>query len=252
MKPTNGPRWCRRTRTGHPSVAPVARRQQCRRRSGHGDGANHIRDGRGRAERTGDQRGQAEDAAADGDVDDRRREAERADGAQEGSPVVCAAGESEADTTRSLTFASSRIHRVLCRGHARPLGYLAGHLSDTPAIPGDTPVLAAMGCRIGDGSPVNVSAMAMSPHVGAHADAPLHYGADAPAIGAVDLDPFLGRCRVIHAIDRGPLVTPAHLDHARQRSAGERPDADMREGANSVVPPTSRHLRRTRSPGSRR
>ena len=30
-------------------------------------------------------------------------------------------------------------------------------------------------------------------------------GATRAAIGAVDLDPFLGRCRVIHAIDKGPL-----------------------------------------------
>ena len=85
---------------------------------------------------------------------------------------------------------------------------------DTPTFPGDTPYSQRWVSRIGDASPVNVSAMAMSPHVGAHADAPLHYGADAAAIAAVDLYPFLGRCRVIHAIDRGPLVTPAHLSHA--------------------------------------
>src|SRR4029453_19184966 len=36
----------------------------------------------------------------------------------------------------------------------------------------------------------------------------------APAIGAMDLDPFLGRCRVIHAIDKGPLITRSHLEHA--------------------------------------
>lgn len=68
--------------------------------------------------------------------------------------------------------------------------------------------------QIGPGCPVNVSAITLSPHLGAHADAPLHYGTDAAAIGAVNLDPFLGRCRVIHAIDKGPLVTPAHLAHA--------------------------------------
>ncbi len=28
------------------------------------------------------------------------------------------------------------------------------------------------------------------------------------------LDPYLGPCRVIHAIDRGPLVLPEHLAHA--------------------------------------
>ncbi len=54
----------------------------------------------------------------------------------------------------------------------------------------------------------------MSPHLGAHADAPLHYGRDAAAIGDVDLAPFLGPCRVIHAIGKGPLITPGHLEHA--------------------------------------
>ena len=54
----------------------------------------------------------------------------------------------------------------------------------------------------------------MSPHLGAHADAPLHFGRDASAIGHVDLLPFLGPCRVIHAIDRGALIRPEHLSHA--------------------------------------
>ena len=84
----------------------------------------------------------------------------------------------------------------------------------TPAFPGDTTYQQRWTAEIGPGCPVNVSAITMSPHLGAHAAAPLHYGKDAPAIGAVDLDPFLGRCRVIHAIDKGALVTKAHLEHA--------------------------------------
>jgi len=56
----------------------------------------------------------------------------------------------------------------------------------------------------------------LSPHTGAHADAPLHYSADGAAVGALDLAPFLGRCRVIHAIGCGPLVTWQHLQHALQ------------------------------------
>jgi arylformamidase len=67
---------------------------------------------------------------------------------------------------------------------------------------------------IGPGCPVNVSAITLSPHVGAHADAPLHYDNDGAAIGAVALDAFLGPCRVIHAIGRGPLITWEHIAHA--------------------------------------
>ena len=84
----------------------------------------------------------------------------------------------------------------------------------TPAFPGDTTYQQRWSAEIGPGCPVNVSAITLSPHLGAHADAPLHYGRNAAAIGEVDLDPFLGPCRVIHAINKGALITRAHLEHA--------------------------------------
>jgi arylformamidase len=86
--------------------------------------------------------------------------------------------------------------------------------SATPAFPGDNAYQQRWSAEIGPGCPVNVSAITLSPHLGAHADAPLHYAGDAAAIGHVDLDPFLGPCRVIHAIDKGALITRAHLEHA--------------------------------------
>jgi arylformamidase len=82
---------------------------------------------------------------------------------------------------------------------------------DTPAFPGDTVYAQRWTAEIGPGCPVNVSAITMSPHLGAHADAPLHYGRDASPIGHVDLDPFLGPCLVMHAIGLGPLIRPEHL-----------------------------------------
>jgi len=88
---------------------------------------------------------------------------------------------------------------------------------DSPLFPGDTGYSQQWTAQIGPGCPVNLSAITMSPHIGAHADAPLHYGPGAPAIGAVDLAPYLGACRVIHAIDCGPLVRPEHLAHASER-----------------------------------
>jgi arylformamidase len=86
----------------------------------------------------------------------------------------------------------------------------------TPVFPGDTPYSQQWTAQIGPGCPVNVSAITMSAHLGAHADAPLHYSAaaDALPIGAVDLDPFLGPCRVIHAFARAVLITPDDLRHA--------------------------------------
>jgi arylformamidase len=87
---------------------------------------------------------------------------------------------------------------------------------DSPLFPGDEPYVQRWTARIGPDCPVNLSAITLSPHTGAHADAPLHYGDDAPAIGALALEPYLGPCRVIHAIGCGPLVLPEHLAHAVQ------------------------------------
>jgi len=84
----------------------------------------------------------------------------------------------------------------------------------SPVFPGDTPYSQQWCATISPQCPVNVSAITLSPHVGAHADAPLHYAADGAAIGAVDLDTFLGPCRVIHAIGQGPLLLWQHLEHA--------------------------------------
>jgi arylformamidase len=83
-----------------------------------------------------------------------------------------------------------------------------------PVFPGDTAYTQQWVARIGPGCPVNVSALTLSPHIGAHADAPLHYDDAGAAIGEVPLKPYLGPCRVIHAIGCGPLVTMAHLAHA--------------------------------------
>ncbi|WP_370679291.1 arylformamidase [Comamonas sp. GB3 AK4-5] len=84
----------------------------------------------------------------------------------------------------------------------------------SPVFPGDTPYSQQWCATIGPDCPVNVSAIHLSPHVGAHADAPLHYDPQGASIGAVDLEPFLGRCRVIHAMGCGPLVQWQHIEHA--------------------------------------
>lgn len=82
----------------------------------------------------------------------------------------------------------------------------------SPLFPGDTAYSQQWTAALGPGCPVNLSAITMSPHIGAHADAPLHYANGAATIGQVDLAPYLGPCRVIHAIGCGPLVRIAHLE----------------------------------------
>ena len=74
----------------------------------------------------------------------------------------------------------------------------------SPVFPGDAPFEQRWVATLSADCPVNVSSLTLSPHTGAHADAPLHYSADGAAVGALDLAPFLGRCRVVHVIDCGP------------------------------------------------
>jgi arylformamidase len=81
----------------------------------------------------------------------------------------------------------------------------------TPVWPGDTPVGIERVWRMEAGSPVNVGRLTLSPHTGAHTDAPLHYDAEGAAIGAVPLDAYLGPCRVIHCIGATPVVTPEQM-----------------------------------------
>ena len=99
--------------------------------------------------------------------------------------------------------------------NARPLWDISQPVhAGSPVFPGDTPYSQQWCATIGTGCPVNVSAITLSPHVGAHADAPLHYDENGATIGDVSLDAFLGPCRVVHAIGCGPLITWEHIAHA--------------------------------------
>ncbi|HWL29040.1 MAG TPA: arylformamidase [Burkholderiaceae bacterium] len=80
--------------------------------------------------------------------------------------------------------------------------------AQAPVFPGDTPYSQRWSATLGPGCPVNVSQITMSPHVGAHADAPLHYSADGKAAGRLPLAPFIGPCRVIHCMHGRALITP--------------------------------------------
>jgi arylformamidase len=86
--------------------------------------------------------------------------------------------------------------------------------ADAPVFPGDTRYAQQWAATIGPGCPVNVSTITLSPHTGAHADAPLHYDTAGVAVGMLDLGPYLGPCRVIHAIGCGALVQWRHIEHA--------------------------------------
>lgn len=82
---------------------------------------------------------------------------------------------------------------------------------ELPVWPGDTAFKHERTWRIEDGSPVNVSALTMSTHSGAHADAPLHYSKDAPDIAEVELEPYLGECLVVDARGSGCAIEVSDL-----------------------------------------
>ena len=84
--------------------------------------------------------------------------------------------------------------------------------ANSPIFPGDEAFSLRWTARLTPDCPVNLSAVTTSPHVGAHADAPLHYSNEGNSIDAVDLNDYLGPCRVIHAIGVS-LVEPVHLQH---------------------------------------
>lgn len=115
----------------------------------------------------------------------------------------------------------------------------------SPVFPGDARYEQRWAASLGPGCPVNVSTITLSPHTGAHADAPLHYDADGAAIGAIALDPYLGPCRVIHAIGCGALIEWHHLEHRVDASLPprvlvrtyERMPVDRWDGALSAYAP---------------
>ncbi len=63
--------------------------------------------------------------------------------------------------------------------------------------PGDTPLTREIRTDIARGDDLTLSTLRTTVHVGAHADAPSHYGAGAPAIDELPLDLYLGPCQVL-------------------------------------------------------
>lgn len=67
----------------------------------------------------------------------------------------------------------------------------------TPEWPGDTPWSCGWTANIATGSSVNLSSVTASPHVGTHADAPLHVRDGWPGSHELPLEAFYGPVRVI-------------------------------------------------------
>src|SRR5215207_2891002 len=94
--------------------------------------------------------------------------------------------------------------------------------SSTPPWPEDTPFSCRWTWAMAEGASVNVSAITSSPHVGTHADAPLHVHEGWPGAHELPLDVFHGQALVVDVSDaRGP-ISLADLDARAQLSGVER------------------------------
>jgi len=89
----------------------------------------------------------------------------------------------------------------------------------TPAVtahlavwPGDTPPSREVLADLKRGDNITLSTLRATVHLGAHADAPSHYGRDAASIESRSLDLYLGRCRVVRIpATRGTRIPPSAI-----------------------------------------
>lgn len=76
----------------------------------------------------------------------------------------------------------------------------------TPEWPGDTPYACRWASSIAKGESVNVSAVIASPHVGTHADAPLHVRDGWPGSHELPLEAFVGAASVIDVTSHAGVI----------------------------------------------
>jgi arylformamidase len=91
----------------------------------------------------------------------------------------------------------------------------------TPQWPGDTPYSCGWLSTIAGGGTVNVSSINTSPHVGTHADAPLHVRDGWPGAHELSLDAFIGLATVVDVSAFGAEISIDMLD-------GVSPEGDTR------------------------
>jgi arylformamidase len=102
----------------------------------------------------------------------------------------------------------------------------------TPEWPGDTPFSCGWIARRADGESVNLSEFTCSPHVGTHADAPLHVEDGWPGAEALPLSAFVGTAYVLDAQGAGAVLS---LEWMQQQFAGEAPERLLVHTGRSVA-----------------
>ena len=115
--------------------------------------------------------------------------------------------------------------------------------------PGDTPPSREVLLDMKKGANLTLSSLHATVHLGAHTDAPSHYGADAESIDQRDLELYLGPCHVMRVdVGRNETIRPVHLsgDPAAERilfATGTFPDpTDFNEDFAALSSDLVEHL----------
>jgi arylformamidase len=93
----------------------------------------------------------------------------------------------------------------------------------TPPWPGDTPFSCEWTWLIANGASVNVSSLTASPHVGTHADAPLHVRDGWPGAEELPLESFFGAAFVVDVTEEEDEISLEALT----RALGREPDRTL-------------------------
>jgi arylformamidase len=112
----------------------------------------------------------------------------------------------------------------------------------TPEWPGDVPYACGWTCTIAGGAPFNLSTITLSPHVGTHADAPLHVRDGWPASESLTLDAFLGPAVVLDVREvpagpdpEGPGALTLEMLETHARAQGAELSTALREAPRLLL-----------------
>ena len=94
----------------------------------------------------------------------------------------------------------------------------------TPPWPGDVPFSCGWTCRREQGESVNLGVITSSPHVGTHADAPMHVESDWKPSESLPVGVFVGECAVI-ALPEGYAVSEDISASMLESLLGSKPPA---------------------------
>lgn len=85
----------------------------------------------------------------------------------------------------------------------------------TAVFPGDTAFGREVALEFGKGDNLTLSSIRSTLHIGAHADAPIHYHRDGEAIAERSMDYYLGACQVVSVqAAKGARITPEQFREA--------------------------------------